>query len=58
MSTKFESHVAIEKDKREKLVGLLNEHLATAIDLSLQVKQAHWNVRGPHFLAHHELVSY
>jgi starvation-inducible DNA-binding protein len=38
-------------------VALLNRHLAAAIDLDAQVKQAHWNVRGPTFIAIHELFD-
>jgi len=29
-----------------KAIALMNSHLAAAIDLHAQVKQAHWNVRG------------
>ena len=36
---------------------VLNRHLAGAIDLHAQVKQAHWNVRGPAFIAIHELLD-
>lgn len=39
------------------VVKLLNARLADAIDLSLQAKQAHWNVKGPHFIALHELFE-
>jgi starvation-inducible DNA-binding protein len=42
---------------REQSVELLNTHLAAAIDLHGQVKQAHWNVRGPGFIAIHELFD-
>jgi starvation-inducible DNA-binding protein len=42
---------------RTQSVELLNEHLAAAIDLHAQVKQAHWNVRGPGFIAIHELFD-
>lgn len=42
---------------REKLVDLLNLQLAHAIDMGLQAKQAHWNVRGPGFIALHELFD-
>ncbi len=42
---------------REQSVNLLNMQLAAAIDLQGQVKQAHWNVRGPGFLAVHELFD-
>ncbi|MEO8629879.1 MAG: DNA starvation/stationary phase protection protein Dps [Betaproteobacteria bacterium] len=38
-------------------VALLNQHLAAAIDLQAQVKQAHWTVRGPGFIAIHELFD-
>jgi starvation-inducible DNA-binding protein len=36
---------------------LLNKHLAAAIDLHGQAKQAHWNVRGMGFIAIHELFD-
>ena len=42
---------------RGKLVDLLNARLADAIDLQTQCKQAHWNVRGPTFIALHELFD-
>jgi ferritin-like protein len=35
----------------------LRKLLAAAIDLHAQVKQAHWNVRGPSFIAIHELFD-
>lgn len=43
--------------KREPLVKNLNGHLAALIDLSYQAKQAHWNIRGPNFIALHELFD-
>jgi starvation-inducible DNA-binding protein len=42
---------------RSRSVELLNRHLAAAIDLHAQIKQAHWNVRGPTFIAIHELFD-
>jgi starvation-inducible DNA-binding protein len=42
---------------RTKVVKLLNERLADAIDLGTQVKHAHWNVKGPNFIALHELFD-
>jgi starvation-inducible DNA-binding protein len=38
-------------------VELLNARLADCIDLQTQVKQAHWNVKGPNFIALHELFD-
>src|SRR5690242_3278680 len=42
---------------RVKLIQLLNERLADCIDLQTQTKQAHWNVKGPDFIALHELFD-
>src|SRR5712675_638399 len=42
---------------RSKTVDLLNARLADVIDLGLQAKQAHWNVKGPHFIGLHELFD-
>jgi starvation-inducible DNA-binding protein len=42
---------------RARMAGLLNQRLADTIDLQLQAKQAHWNVKGPQFIALHELFD-
>src|SRR5262249_23846499 len=42
---------------RTRMVELLNGRLADAIDLGTQAKQAHWNVKGPNFIALHELFD-
>jgi starvation-inducible DNA-binding protein len=42
---------------RATVVGLLNARLADTIDLMLQAKQAHWNVKGPDFIQLHELFD-
>ena len=42
---------------RTPIVTLLNSRLADAIDLGTQAKQAHWNVKGPNFIALHELFD-
>jgi len=42
---------------RSKSAELLNARLADAIDLQTQTKQAHWNVKGPNFIALHELFD-
>ena len=47
----------LAKKNREKLVEMLNARLADAIDLKTQAKQAHWNVKGHHFIVLHELFD-
>lgn len=42
---------------RRAMIDLLNQQLADALDLGLQAKQAHWNVKGPHFIGLHELFD-
>jgi starvation-inducible DNA-binding protein len=42
---------------RTTMIGLMNQRLATAIDLQMQMKQAHWNVKGPSFIGLHELFD-
>ncbi len=38
-------------------IDLLNARLADAIDLALLTKQAHWNLKGPEFIAIHEMID-
>jgi starvation-inducible DNA-binding protein len=42
---------------RTKVIATLGDRLADATDLMLQTKQAHWNVKGPTFIALHELFD-
>jgi starvation-inducible DNA-binding protein len=42
---------------RAKAIELLNARLADCKDLQTQVKQAHWNVKGPNFIALHKLFD-
>jgi starvation-inducible DNA-binding protein len=42
---------------RKAMCDLMGARLADAIDLSLQAKQAHWNVKGPQFFALHQLFD-
>lgn len=46
-----------EAAPKSDLVSQLNQRLASAIDLQMQMKQAHWNVKGPHFIGLHELFD-
>ena len=51
------THNTLSENIRTQSVELLNTHLAAAIDLHGQLKQAHWNVRGPAFIGVHELFD-
>ena len=51
------THNTLSENIRTQAVELLNKHLAAAIDLHGQLKQAHWNVRGPSFIGVHELFD-
>eukprot|EP01037_Dinobryon_pediforme_P013856 gene13856-13970_t len=51
------THNTLPEAIRTLSIQLLNTHLAAAIDLHAQVKQAHWNVRGPGFMAVHQLFD-
>lgn len=42
---------------RVAVAELLQARLADALDLHSQAKQAHWNVKGPTFIALHELFD-
>lgn len=42
---------------RKRLAKLLQASLADASDLASQAKQAHWNVKGPHFAQLHGLFD-
>ncbi len=55
--TLVRTQLALPVDVRRRMAGLTNELLASAIDLYSHAKQAHWNVRGPDFIAVHELFD-
>jgi starvation-inducible DNA-binding protein len=51
------SRIDIKPKLRDSMIALLNQQLADTLDLYTQVKQAHWNVKGPHFIMLHELFD-
>lgn len=52
-----QTRIDLPEKNRRKLADLLNARLADAVDLKLAVKHAHWNVKGPRFIALHELFD-
>jgi len=53
----YPTRIDLPADKRTELVSILNQTLATTLDLKTQVKQAHWNVKGLDFYQLHELFD-
>src|SRR5437870_12993976 len=53
----YETENDISQPRRAQLNALMNQRLADAVDLQMQLKQAHWNVKGPHFIGLHELFD-
>jgi starvation-inducible DNA-binding protein len=53
----YTTKIDLPADTRAKVIALLNQQLADTFDLFSQIKQAHWNVKGMHFIALHELFD-
>lgn len=47
----------LKSNAKKVSIEILNARLAEAIDLALLTKQAHWNIKGPHFIAVHEMLD-
>ncbi len=47
----------LKSNARKQSIEILNARLADSIDLALTTKQAHWNVKGPNFIAIHEMLD-
>jgi len=56
-NTVYETENDLPKAARSAVITLINQRLADALDLQTQIKQAHWNVKGPHFIGLHELFD-
>jgi starvation-inducible DNA-binding protein len=53
----YETENDLPEPRRSELASMMNQRLAGAIDLQTQMKQAHWNVKGPHFIGLHKLFD-
>ena len=56
-SRAFATRNNLSESSRAQAADLLNRRLADAVDLQTQCKQAHWNVKGPTFIALHKLFD-
>ena len=48
---------ALPSNAKSVAIDLLNARLADGIDLALATKQAHWNLKGPRFIAIHLMLD-
>jgi starvation-inducible DNA-binding protein len=55
--TTFKTSIDIPAGTRAEIIDLCNQQLADTADLQSQIKQAHWNVKGPEFIALHKLYD-
>jgi len=53
----YQTENDISEKRRSELNAIMNQRLASAVDLQTQMKQAHWNVKGPSFIGLHELFD-
>jgi starvation-inducible DNA-binding protein len=54
---KIETRIDLPAKAREKTALVLNQQLADTFDLYSQIKQAHWNVKGPEFFQLHKFYD-
>jgi starvation-inducible DNA-binding protein len=47
----------LKSNAKQASIEILNARLADGIDLALLTKQAHWNIKGPQFIALHEMID-
>ncbi len=57
MIKKHETKNDVESNAKAVSIGLLNARVADCIDLSLIIKQAHWNLKGPQFIGVHLMLD-
>ena len=53
----YATGIDLSEKNRVQIIELCNACLAEAVDLQLHCKHAHWNVKGPNFIALHQLFD-
>jgi starvation-inducible DNA-binding protein len=57
LSHSYLSRRDLHENVSRAVLPILQKHLTNTLDLFAQMKQAHWTVRGPSFIALHELFD-
>lgn len=58
MTQTFATKNDLPETTRLRMIAVLNANLASAIDVMLQARQAHWNIKGPDFYQLHEFFDH
>lgn len=53
----FSTKNDLTSNAKQVSINILNARVADGIDLALLTKQAHWNLKGPQFIAVHEMLD-
>ena len=53
----MKTHNGLKSNAKTVSIEVLNARLADGVDLALLTKQAHWNIKGPQFIALHEMID-
>jgi len=53
----MKTHNSLKSNAKKVSIEVLSPLLADGIDLALLIKQAHWNIKGPRFIALHEMLD-
>lgn len=53
----FQTKSDLPEPARQAVITLLQKRLSDGIELMMRAKEAHWNVKGRHFLTLHELFD-
>ena len=48
---------SLAEKRRVQIVGIIQKRLSDSVDLTLQFKHAHWNIKSLNFIAMHELFD-
>jgi starvation-inducible DNA-binding protein len=57
MPAKFKTTNNLKPNAKSVSIAALNARVADSIDLALLTKQAHWNIKGPQFIALHAMID-